>query len=169
MCKFHDVSISRVLREINFGNSAKSAFFNTYIQRPWILILINLCKFWRLKFTKLAQFRAPKIAKNGSFRAPKLISRKSEWQKNLEITWNIALWLIRVLTAPQIPNLVLLYSEIWLPRLHHLWLGEKNQPKMFGQTHSWYCHKPKQTGDHLGHILQRTLMEKKEKIEHFLK
>ena len=84
--KFHNFSITQILREITFGDcrSAKSA----NLKSLWILIFMKFCSFWRLKFTKVTNFRAPKMAKAAFLdlqNSPKLISRKI-WMT--EKSWN---------------------------------------------------------------------------------
>ena len=63
----HSVEISWIFchLEIKFGNSksAKSAI----IIHLWILIFMNFCTLWRLKFTDLTKFRAPQKSTNGQF------------------------------------------------------------------------------------------------------
>ena len=54
----------------------------------WILIFMNFCNFWRLKFTKLSEFRASKMAKTTVLEllgSQNWFHVKSEWQKNPEI------------------------------------------------------------------------------------
>jgi len=84
--KFHNFSLTQIIREINFWDSrnAKSDIL-TYLQ---VLIFMNFCIFWRLEFTKSTKIRAPEIAKTAVLLlldSPKLISRKI-WMT--EKTWN---------------------------------------------------------------------------------
>ena len=79
MWKFHDFSITQILREINFGDSksAKSAIL-THLE-ALNYDFIEFLHFWEAEIDQNNKFRAPKIAKKGSFktyRIPKLISRK---------------------------------------------------------------------------------------------
>ena len=46
----------------------KICHFNTFSLRQRILIFMNFCTLWKLKFTKSTKFRAPKSAKKGNFR-----------------------------------------------------------------------------------------------------
>ena len=58
------------------------------IQRLWILIFMNFCTFWRLKFTKWTKCTAPKMAKMADFallESSKLISCKF-WM--IQKSWN---------------------------------------------------------------------------------
>ena len=59
-----------------------------HIYSHWILIFLNFCTFWRLKFPKSTKFGAPKMEKMAILqlgKSPKLISRKI---RVIEKSWN---------------------------------------------------------------------------------
>ena len=77
--KFHNFSITQILREINFWDSmsAKSAIFTQL--EALISLCMNFCTFRKLKSTKLTKFRASKIDKNDILEllgSQNMISRK---------------------------------------------------------------------------------------------
>ena len=63
MWKFHDFSITQILREINLGDyrSAKSAVL-THLEAP-NSDFYEFLHFLKAEIYQIAQFRAPKIAK----------------------------------------------------------------------------------------------------------
>ena len=86
--KFHDFSITLILREINLWNSrnAKTAILS-HLQ-ALNFDFYNFCTFWRLIFTQSTKFAAPKMAKMAVFtllESEKLISHKI-WV--IEKSWN---------------------------------------------------------------------------------
>ena len=91
--KFRNFSITKILREINFGDSssANSAIL-THLEAP-NFDFFNICTFWRVKFTKSTNFREPKTAKTAVLQlphSPKLISHKI-WMKEKSRKTNLLL------------------------------------------------------------------------------
>ena len=73
--KFHDFSITKILREINFGNSiSATSAISTHLQ----VLNFDIDEFWQFQKAEIYQIYKHSEPQNGNFRtySPKLISRK---------------------------------------------------------------------------------------------
>ena len=75
--------------------SLKICHFNKLrLELLWMLIFMNVCKFWRVTFIWYAKFRAPRMAKTAILElpdSPKLISRKI-WVTEKNWNFHTVLW-----------------------------------------------------------------------------
>ena len=77
--KFHDFSITQILREINFGDSrsAKSAIL-THLE-DFNVEFYEFSHFFEAEFYQISKIQCPKVAQTATLElrgVPKLISRK---------------------------------------------------------------------------------------------
>ena len=96
--KTQSVKITKVFCHSDFtwnqSRRTKSFHFYTFWGSE-ILIFIDFCTFWRVKFTKLTKFTAPKIAQKVHFSLQKSAKIHKNWIKIFRICWNDRFWYSR--------------------------------------------------------------------------